>query len=191
MTVISVLNLIHTIMLTALLTISALYLVAIIKSRLEMRRVLLAWYTPKRLPVPRILVSTFAVLIALWTYLSFQMNVFSLWEIAGYFLVSNCLLVAGLLSTTTIITDYGIVHHFGNCHQSLAFGQVEDYFIQVNEKQSVYVFFYCTDQGTRERFELLVPFRYENKMRYIVSEKLDARFDFNVYHSYGTKALND
>lgn len=187
----TLLKLLHDATLMALAAVSISYVLILLKYRFQLRRVLFSWHPRSAFYIPRWMLWTFATSVLVWTYLTFATQDFSGWAILGYVLISKSLLISGFIANLILVTDHGILQRLGYGRQTLAWGQVEDYVIHERKTHDIFVFFYQDELGRRQRFELIVPKKIAKDLRPIAAQKLDARFNYTVQQSFGSKALND
>lgn len=179
----------HTILVLAFVTVTALLLSVTVMQRLRIRRVRMTWRSGRvsQLPVwPILFVGVVAV------FLVYAQNMYPVVRIsifAGYLLGGILWFVAVLLSSTSIITDYGVVPELGHSGDAIAWGQVSDYFEVAEGRRTFFVFIYKDFLGARRRLELAVPAIEVDRFRGIVCSKLDVCIEAPVQHFEGSKAL--
>lgn len=182
---------IHDSFLMVLSIFGVLYVSAILRTRFTLKNILLSWYTPHRFYLPRWILLGVIGNLVLWIFLAFGTGKPILAALWVYGFVTVVILFTGLAVSRTLITEKGIVQRLGNQKMWLAWGQVEDYVIHERADAEVYVFFCRNELQQRMRCELVVPRRQSKAFHEIVEKQLDARFNFLVYQSFGSKALND
>ena len=156
--------------------VTLLLLVVTLMNRLRVRRVLLSWHRGQLFGLP-LWPSLFLVAVLAFCLCSALIrHVVPLELVAGYLLGGLFWFVAGVLSGSILVTEYGLVFHAKQAEQAVAWGQVVDYF-KASGTRPRYVFFYRDPSGTRQRLELKVPRAREAVFGRIVEGKLDARFE--------------
>ena len=184
-----VLTTLHLILQVGFISVTMLLLFVTILNRMRVRRVLLSWLTGRLLGLP-LWPAVFlgAVLLFLGGALAVGHAV-SLKLVIGYLFGGCFWLASTLLSTSVLVTEYGLICHPHRARHAVAWGQVVDYFETKAGRKHHYVFFYLDPAETRCRLELTVPRSRRALFNRVVTEKLDARFDFSVRQGFGKKAL--
>ncbi len=179
----------HTILVLAFVGVTALLLCLTVMQRIRIRRVRMTWRTGrvKRLPIwPILFIGVVAV------FLVYAQNMFPVVRISvfvGYLFGGILWFVAVLLSSTSVITDYGIVPEIGRAGEAIAWGQISDYFEVPDGRRTFFVFIYEDLLGVRRRLELAVPAIEVDRFRSIVRPKLEARIEYAVQQFEESKAL--
>lgn len=181
----------HDALLMALTIFGVLYVSALLRTRFSLKNVLTSWYTPHRFYLPRWILLGMIANLGLWMVLTVVTGKPILGALGVYAFITFAILLTGLAVSRTLVTEKGIVQRIGNQKMWLAWGQVEDYVVHERAHGEVYVFFCRNEHQQRMRCELLVPKNQSSSFRKIVEKHLDARFNFLVYQSFGSKALND
>lgn len=180
---------VHLLLLVGFVGITSLLLLVTVTNRLRLRRVLLSWPSGKFFGLPIWPVVFLAAVVFLFTYSIFSGHSFSPAVFAGYITGGVFWLISSFLSSTKVISEYGIILNTNCADRAIAWGQVVDYFRFSNENNSGYVFFYSDGNSGRQRLDLVVPPACAKRFQEIVSAKLDTRFDFAVQQAFGKKAL--
>jgi len=184
-----VLGTLHTILVIAFVGVTALLLSLTVMQRIRIRRVRMTWRSGRvtRLPIwPIIFIGAVAV------FLVYAQNTFPVVRIsifAGYLFGGMLWFIAVMLSSTSVITDYGIVPEIGRSGKAIAWGQVSDYFEVPEGRRTYFVFIYEDLLGARRRLELAVPAIEVDRFRSIVRSKLDVRIEYPSEQLEGSKAL--
>ena len=184
----------HRVLLVGFLSVTLLLLLVTAVNRLRVAYPVLSW-RPRQpsgaLLWPTVFVGVVLALLALASLVGqpIRAEIF-----AGYLLGGACWFAAAWLSTSVVVTEHGIVRNINRTTETVAWGQVVDYFVRAGEGEKEeglarYVFFFMDGKSGRGRFELLVPVAEEKRFQRVVSAKLDARFEFSMRQAYGKKAL--
>jgi len=185
----AVLATLHLILQVGFISVTMLLLIVTVMNRMRVRRVLLSWRTGKLLGLPLwptlflgAVLLFFAGAMALGQALPLKL-------VAGYFVGGVFWFVAGLLSSSVLVTEHGVIHHPNRAGHAVAWEQVVDYFETPSARKPCYVFFYLDRAETRRRLELVIPRSQRAEFGRLVAEKLDARFELAAQQVYGKKAL--
>ncbi len=174
---------------SAFVAVTALLLGLTVSQRLRIRRVRMTWRsnTAKNVPVwPVLFIGVVAI------FLVYAQNTFPSVEIpiyAGYLLGGVIWFVSVLLSTSSLVTDYGIIPELGKSGDAIAWGQIVDYFEVQDAKQIHFVFIYQDFLGERRRLETTVPTAEVDRFRSFLRANLDLRMKISEKHTIGHKAL--
>ena len=125
-------------------------------------------------------------------FLVYAQNIFPSVHIsiyAGYLLGGVFWFVALMISSCSIVTDYGIIPEIGRSGDAIAWGQISDYFVVEDARRTVFVFIYQDFVGVRRRLELTVPAIEIERFVSLVRSKLDVRIEDPVRQVAGSKAL--
>ena len=177
------------ILVSAFVAVTALLLGLTVVQRLRIRRVRMSWRSgrAKNVPVwPVLFIGMVAVFLvyAQNTFPSVQIPIY-----AGYLLGGVIWFVSALLSSTSLVTDYGIIPELGKSGDAIAWGQIVDYFEAEELKQIHFVFIYLDFLGERRRLEVTVPSVEVDRFRSFLRVNLDTRMDISEKHTVGHKAL--
>lgn len=184
-----VLATLHLIVQIGFICVTLLLLLVTAANRLRVRHVLLSWHTGKLLGFP-VWPTVFLATVLVFSLGTLAMGQTLSWFLmAGYFVGGIFWLIASMLSSSVLITEYGLIYHPNRVGHVVAWGQMVDYFDTVSLRKHRYVFFYLDQTDTRRRLELTVPRSQRAAFRRVVGEKLDARFELSMQQVYGKKAL--
>ncbi len=179
----------HLILQVGFISVTVLLLFVTVVNRLRVRHVLLAWRTGKLLGLP-LWPTVFLVAVLLFFSGALAMGQALAWTmVVGYLVGGVFWFAASLLSTSVLVTEFGLIYHPNRAGHAVAWGQVVDYFDDNTVLPARYVFFYLDPTDARRRLELKVPRSQRAAFQQIVREKLDVRFDLSVQQVYGKKAL--
>ena len=179
----------HLVLLLGLIGAASLLLLVTVTNRLRLRRVLLSWRTGRLFGFPLWPSLFLAGMAGLTGYALGSGQLLDASLLAGYLAGGVCWFVAAWLTSSIVVTEYGFLRNVNCADQSVAWGQVVDYFEFATERRRGFVFFYMNGHGERCRLELPVPAGHYDAFREAVSRKLDARFEFAAQQAYGKKAL--
>lgn len=98
---------------------------------------------------------------------------------------------ATFVSTSVLVTEYGLVKSLTSRRGSISWGQVEDCFMRKSPGGHRFVFFYRDDEGRRRRFEVHVPQVYVEEFGEAVDDILDRRFRVRRRASAGRREFED
>ena len=184
-----VLATLHLILQVGFISVTVLFLFVTIVNRLRVRHVMLGWRTGKLWGLP-LWPTVFLVGVLLFLGGAMAMGQALSWTmVVGYLVAGVFWFAASLLSTSALVTEFGLIYHPNRSGHAVAWGQVVDYFDDNTRPPARYVFFYLDPTETRRRLELTVPRSQREAFREIVREKLDARFELSAQQVYGKKAL--
>lgn len=184
-----VLATLHLILQVGFISVTVLLLFVTVVNRMRVRRVVLSWRTGRLLGLP-VWPTVFLAAALLFLAGALVMGQALPWTmVVGYLVGGLFWFVASLLSTSVLVTEFGLIYHPNRSGHTVAWGQVVDYFDDETAVPARYVFFYLEPTDTRRRLELKVPRSQREAFRQIVREKLDARFELSAQQVYGKKAL--
>jgi len=110
---------------------------------------------------------------------------------AGYFIGGMAWFVAVAMSSSVVITEYGIIPEAGRSSDAVGWGQVSDYFEVADGKRVHFAFMYQDFLGERKRLDLNVPLQGADRFRSLVRSKLDVPVDHPVHRVTSRKALEN
>lgn len=114
--------------------------------------------------------------------------VISLEIFSGYLLGGLFWFCAVLLSSSVVVTEYGIIPEVGRTGEAVGWGQIKDYFDVSAGKQVHFVFIYSDFLGEKNRMEIAVPATRERRFRRILREKLDTSIESTVTRTTSRQA---
>ena len=83
---------------------------------------------------------------------------------------------AAFVGTSVLVTEYELIKNLGSRRGSIAWGQVEDYFVRKSTGGRKFTFFYRDDENRRRRFDVHVPRPYVQEFAEAVDDILDRKF---------------
>lgn len=183
------LSTLHLILVISFVGVTALLLALTVLQRVRIRRVRMTWRTNRvnGLPVWPILFVGAVVL-----FLVYAQNILPSVPVSVYvgYLVGGVLwFIAVMVSTTSVVTDYGLIPEIGRSGEAVAWGQISDYFEVPDERRVHFVFIYQDFIGVRQRLELSVPSDEVDRFLAIVRSKLEIRLEESVHEIAGSRAL--
>jgi hypothetical protein len=181
--------LLHGVLLTGFVSVTALLLLVTVANRLRVRHVLLSWRSGRVLAFPVAPALFIALVLAFLGYALMTGHGFAPLLFTGYLVGGTLWFLSGLFSASVIVTDCGILRHAKKASHCVGWGQVVDYFETARGAKHEYVFFYLDRDGVRRRFEVHVPAALRERFQEIVNAKLDLRFDLSVEETLGNRAL--
>jgi len=184
-----VLSVLHLVLLSAFVGVTAISMIVALASRLRIQRTLLTWRHGPLTSFP-LGPSMFLLLVgAGFVYCGWVGQEVPATVVVGYPAGGFFWFVATWLARSIVVTEYGMIPDVSRIRRSVAWGQVVDYVRTTREGQPHYVFFYLDDDGSRERMDLPVPAKVEAEFERIVSRKLDARFAFSAKQAFDEETL--
>lgn len=175
----------HLALLSAGLFGASLYLLVTLSRRMRLRRVLMT-FRPRWITWNSAAAALFLVVMTATTAWSFGASpAVSPMVYVGYTMAGGCWLAAALLDQLVVVTDYGLVTDLRHPNQSVAWGQILDYFVRESGGRRRYVFLHAREELAPERLDVGVPTACERTFREIVDDKLDARYEFGIEKVYG------
>jgi len=184
-----VLGTFHTILVTAFVSVTALLLALIVHQRFRIHRVRMTWRSGRVGGIP-IWPVLFIGVVTL--FLVYAQNIFPSVPITiylGYLLGGVFWFVALMISSSSVVTDYGIIPEVGRAGEAVAWGQISDYFHVEEGRRTHFVFMYQDFMGVRRRLELAVPAIDVERFASILRSKLDTRIEDPIRQIAGSKAL--
>jgi hypothetical protein len=182
------LNALHSALVVAFVSVTALLFVLTLVHRVRVRRVVMTWRAAGRsLPAWPVLFLGAVALLLLYadnTGSSLPISLF-----VGYLLGGLLWLGSSVLSGSVVVTDYGIVPEIGRPREAIAWMQISDYFEVVGPRRTHFVFMYHAPEGRRERLEIAVPAARAREFKRIVARKLDGAEMMETKRGVGRKAL--
>ncbi len=110
---------------------------------------------------------------------------------AGYFVGGMAWFVAVAMSSSVIVTEYGIIPEAGRSSDAVGWGQVSDYFEIADGKRVHFAFMYQDFLGERKRLDLFVPAQEIDRFRGLVRSKLDVPLDLPAQRVMSREALEN
>ncbi|MCZ6757101.1 MAG: hypothetical protein O7C39_02355 [Bacteroidetes bacterium] len=184
-----VLSTLHLILVISFVSVTALLLSLTVLQRIRIRRVRMTWRSSR---VSRVPIWPILFVGAVTVFLVYAQNIFPAIHLSvylGYLLGGILWFIAVILSSTSVITDYGIIPEIGRSGEAVAWGQISDYFEVKDERRVYFVFIYQDFIGVRQRLELAVPVIEVDRFSSIVRSKLDIRVEESVYEMTDSKAI--
>ncbi|MCZ6704741.1 MAG: hypothetical protein O6942_02450 [Bacteroidetes bacterium] len=184
-----ILSTIHLILVISFVSVTALLLSLTVLQRIRIRRVRMTWRSSR---VSRVPIWPILFVGAVTVFLVYAQNIFPAIHLSvylGYLLGGILWFIAVILSSTSVITDYGIIPEIGRSGEAVAWGQISDYFEVKDERRVYFVFIYQDFIGVRQRLELAVPVIEVDRFLSIVRSKLDIRVEESVYEMTDSKAI--
>lgn len=180
----------HNVLLIGFLCVTLLLLVVTIINRLRVQQPILSWrHERTRVPVwPTAFIGVVLLMLTLALVIGQPIRPAMF---AGYLLGGTFWFAAVWLSGAVVITEHGIVRNINCAADTVAWGQMVDYFVRSEEEENgaCYTFFFIDVAQCRRRLEIEVPCAEQKRFQQVVSAKLDARFEFCMRQAYGKKAL--
>jgi hypothetical protein len=186
-----VVNTIHTILVLSFLGVTGLLLAMTTLHRLRIRGVRMTWYSPKLTTIPVWPTLFIGLVIVFLVYVQNTAPLLNSWIFGGYFLGGIFWFVAVALSSTAVITEYGIIPEAGRSNDAVGWGQISDYFEVDEGKRTHFAFLYQDFMGERQRLDLLVPMQNVERFRSLIRSKLDVQIDHPVQRISSRKALEN
>ena len=184
-----VLATLHLILQVGFISVTVLLLFVTVVNRMRVRHVVLSWRTGQLLGLP-VWPTVFLVAALFFLGGALVLEQPLPWTmVVGYLIGGLFWFAASLLSTSVLVTEFGLIYHPNRAGHAVAWGQVVDYFDDNTEVPARYVFFYLDPADARRRLEMKVPRSQREAFQQVVREKLDARFDLSAQQVYGKKAL--
>jgi hypothetical protein len=180
---------VHLVLLLGFIGVTSLLMLVTVTNRLRLRRVLVSWRTGGMLGLPLWPVVFLAAVLFFLAFGALGGHGVSPTLLLGYLVGGSFWLVSSILSSTVIVSDYGLIRNVNCADRAVSWGQVVDYFEFSGGKKRGYVFFYADGSGTRRRLALQVPQAHRRRVQAILSGKLDTRFEFSAQQVFGKKAL--
>jgi hypothetical protein len=185
------LSTLHTVLVLAFVGVTALLLGVTVVHRMRIRNVRMTWRSGRigSLPIwPVVFIGIVAVFLV---YAGNTFPVISLDVFSGYLLGGILWFCAVLISSTVVVTEYGVIPEVGRTGEAVGWGQIKDYFEVPVEKQTHFVFIYADFLGDRNRIEITVPASHEERFRRILRDKLDSRIESPVTREASRKAAQN
>lgn len=185
----NLLTTLHFILQFGFIGVTLLLLLVTIVNRMRVQHVLLSWRKGPLggLPVwPAAFLGSVIIFLALAFFAEQPVPL----SIFGGYLTGGVLwMLAGWLSATVLVSDYGLVCDPNRSDQAVAWDQVVDYFECTTRNKQRYVFFYLDATDCRRRLDFVVPPAHRDVFGQIIQDRVDARFDLTMQRVYGKKEL--
>ncbi|MFC2085861.1 hypothetical protein ACFLRO_01470 [Bacteroidota bacterium] len=185
-------TILHSAVVLLFVTVTGLLLVVSAIRRRRMRNVKLSWASGKLfgLPLtPTIFLIVVVGLIGLKLVTEDYTRSLSWVVLTGYLVGGMFWYIGAVLSTSVVVTDWGLSRRIRGKSDTLAWHDVTDYFTSDHARKSAYVFFRLDERGRKLRFDLEVPVTQRASFRDAVESKLDARFNYYVRRPAGSRTL--
>jgi hypothetical protein len=174
---------------TAFVAVTGLLLVLVVHQRLRIHRVRMTWRSGRVGGIPIWPILFVGVVTVFLVYAQNTNPSVPVLIYGGYLVGGAFWFVALLLSSSSVVTEFGIIPEIGRSGEAVAWGQISDYF-QVEDGRRVYfVFIYQDFVGVRRRLELAVPAIDVERFVSVVRSKLDTRIEDPIRQVAGSRAL--
>ena len=182
----------HSALVLLFVAVTGLLMVVSALRRSRLRKIRLSWGNGRLYGLPLIPTIFLAVVVGLIGYELFGggQSILPGWTILiGYLTGGVFWYIGALLSTSVVVTDWGLNRRRRGRSEALPWHEVTDYLVRDQGKSHAYVFFRIDERGKKQRFELDVPKVQLPSFRETVEAKLDARFNYHVRRPSGRRAL--
>lgn len=170
----------HTVLVLAFVGVTALLLGVTLVHRMRIPGVRMSWCPAQARSLPIWPVVFIGIVAVFLVYAGNTFPVISFGIFSGYLLGGVLWFSAVLLSSTVVVTEYGVIPEVGRTGEAVGWGQIKDYFEVSAGKQVHFVFIYSDFLGEQNRMEVSVPAARERRFRRILREKLDTRIESTV-----------
>ena len=159
--------------------------------RFRIRGVKLSWQTGSWRTIPIWPTVFMGLIIVFLVYAQNTVPPVSMIVFVGYFVGGVAWFIALAMSSSIVITEYGIIPEAGRSSDAVGWGQVSDYFEVADGKRFHFAFMYQDFLGERKRLDLYVPAEEVERFRSLVRSKLDAPLDHPAQRVTSRKALEN
>jgi len=183
-------NLVHSALVLLFVVVTGLLLVVSAARRIRLRKIKLSWGNGGLfgLPlIPTVFITIVVGLIGLELAVDGSATSLGWLVLLGYLTGGIFWYIGAALSTSVIITDWGLSWRCCGKTETLPWHEVTDYLATGEGRQATYIFFRVDDRGRKQRFELEVPPSQRSRFRETVEAKLDSRFNYYVSRSIGRR----
>ena len=181
----------HTILVLAFVGVTVLLLVMTLLHRFRIRGVRMSWQVGSWRNIPVWPTMFMGLIIVFMVYAQNTIPPTNLTLFAGYFVGGMAWFVAVAMSSSVVITEYGMIPEAGRSSDAVGWSQVSDYFEVAEGKRIQFTFLYQDYLGERKRLDLFVPVQEADRFRSLVRTKLDVPLDHPVHRVTSRKALEN
>ena len=188
----TVANLLHSALVVLFVVVTGLLMVVSIVRRARLRKIRLSWGNGRLFGLPLVPTVFLAIVVAL---LGLELRIpdsdFSLGWMAllGYLTGGIFWYTSAVLSTSVLVTDWGLSRQRRGKTETLPWHEVTDYVTNESGRNTIYVFFRVDERRRKQRVEVEVPPARRMQFQETVESKLDARFNYYVRRPLGQRAL--
>ena len=184
-------NTLHIVLVLAFLGVTGLLFGLTVLHRLRIRGVRMAWYSPTLKAIPVWPTLFMGLVLVFLVYVQNTVPQLNSWIFVGYFTGGILWFVSAALSSTVVITEYGVIPEAGRTAEAVGWGQISDYFEVAENKRTHFTFLYQDFVGQRRRLDLYVPLQNADRFRSVIRRKLDVPLDHPAERITSRKALEN
>lgn len=173
-------NTLHTILVLSFVAVTAVLLAMTLAQRFRLRGVRLAWSSGRMGSWPVWPTVFMGVVVMFMLYSRNTVVVVDPMVFVGYFAGGILWFVAVVMSSSVIVTEYGVIPEAGRSGEAVGWGQVFDYFEVEDQKHIHFAFMYQDFLGERRRLDMPVPIQHADRFRALVRAKLDVQIEGSV-----------
>ncbi len=142
----------------------------------------MAWHAGSWQTIPVWPTVFMGLIIVFLVYAQNTVPPISMGVFAGYFVGGIAWFVAIAMSSSVVITEYGLIPQAGRTSDAVGWGQISDYFEVQDGKRIHFTFLYQDFVGQRKRLDLLIPEPVADRFRALVRSKLDVAMNYPPEH---------
>jgi hypothetical protein len=184
-------NVLHTILVLSFVGVTLLLLAMTLVHRFRIRGVRMSWQASSWRSIPVWPTLFMGLIIVFLVYAQNTIPPVHLTVFTGYFVGGMAWFVAVAMSSSVVVTEYGIIPEAGRTSNAVGWGQVSDYFEVEDGKRVHFAFMYQDYLGERKRLDLFVPVQEVDRFRGMVRSKLDVPLDLPAQRVTSREALEN
>lgn len=181
----------HTVLVLAFVGVTVLLFAMTVLHRVRIRGVRMSWQVGSWRNIPVWPTVFMGLIIVFLVYAQNTIPPAKMTIFAGYFVGGMAWFIAVAMSSSVVITEYGMIPEAGRSSDAVGWSQVSDYFEVPDGKRVHFTFLYQDIMGERRRLDLFVPIQYVDRFRSLVRTKLDVQLDHPVQRVTSRKALEN
>jgi hypothetical protein len=181
----------HTVLVLCFVGVTVLLLAMTLLHRFRIRGVRMSWQVGSWRNIPVWPTVFMGLIIVFMVYAQNTIPPTKLTIFAGYFIGGMAWFVAVAMSSSVVITEYGMIPEAGRSSDAVGWSQVFDYFEVTEGKRIHFTFLYQDYLGERKRLDLFVPIQGADRFRSLVRTKLDVQMEHPVHRVTSRKALEN
>lgn len=184
-------NTLHIVLVISFIGVTALLLGMTLLHRFRIRGIRMTWHSGGVNSIPVWPTLFMGLVIVFLVYAQNTVPVISMTVFTGYFVGGALWFMAVALSSSVVITEYGLIPEAGRSAEAVGWGQISDYFEVDEGKRTHFAFMYQDFMGERKRLDLFVPVQDAERFRILVRSKLEVSTDHPAYRITSRKALEN
>jgi len=167
----------HTVLVFSFVAVTAVLLAMTLMQRLRIKGVRMTWHSARISSLPVWPTVFMGIVVVFMIYTRNTVAVVDSSIFLGYFTGGFLWFLAVVLSSSVVVTEYGLIPESGSAGEAVGWGQISDYFEVESAKKVHFAFMYQDFVGERKRLDMQVPHQEVERFRALVRSKLDVQIE--------------